>query len=140
MVCLMHMQGQPDTMQQSPSYRDVVQEVLAFLRERVAACVAAGIARERLLLDPGFGFGKTLEHNMQLLNQLEQLQQPGLPVLVGLSRKRMLGTITGRPEKGRETAGVAAATIAMTKGAKIIRTHDVEPTMNAVKIYNAMCA
>lgn len=139
-ICLMHMQGQPDTMQQSPHYINVVQEVSDFLRERMLACASAGIAKERLLVDPGFGFGKMLEHNMQLLNRLEELQSLQLPLLVGLSRKRMLGTITGKPEKAREVAGVAAATIAMTKGARIIRTHDVDATMDAVKVYSAMLA
>lgn len=138
MVCLMHMQGQPDTMQNAPVYGDVVGEILAYLRERVSACVAEGLPRERLLLDPGFGFGKTLEHNLVLLDHLDQLQQLGLPLLVGLSRKRMLGTITGKPEKEREVAGVVAATIAMMNGAKIIRTHDVAATVDAVKICSAV--
>lgn len=139
-VCLMHMQGQPDTMQKSPIYGDVVQEVIAYLRDRISACESHGITRARLLLDPGFGFGKTLEHNLRLLDNMEQLQSLELPLLVGLSRKRMLGTITGKPEKAREVAGVTAATIAMMKGARIIRTHDVDATMDAVKVFSAMLA
>lgn len=133
-VCLMHMQGQPPTMQQEPVYTDVVGEVCQYLLQRVAACEQAGISRSRILLDPGFGFGKTLQHNLHLLNSLQVLQNLQLPVLVGLSRKRMLGYITGKAEKDRMVAGVAAAVIAVMKGACIIRTHDVGATVDALQV------
>lgn len=137
-VCLMHIQGDPDTMQQAPRYQDVVTEVLAALKTRVAACTNAGIARERLLIDPGFGFGKTLEHNLALLDNLQRFSALELPVLAGLSRKRMLGALTGKPEKERVAAGIAAAVIAMMKGVSIIRTHDVGATVDAMKVYAAL--
>lgn len=136
-VCLMHMQGQPATMQEAPHYADVVAEVSAFLRERMSACMQAGLASEQLLVDPGFGFGKTLQHNLQLLHGLEAFV-PLAPVLVGVSRKRMLGAITGKPEKERVVAGAAAAVIAVMKGACIIRTHDVDATVDAVKVCRAV--
>jgi len=134
-VCLMHMQGQPQTMQLAPHYEDVVGEVTAFLLERARACEQAGIARERILLDPGFGFGKTLEHNLRLLKQLNTLAQQPYPLLVGMSRKGMLGQITGKPAKDRVFAGLAAALIAVDKGAWIIRTHDVAATTDALKLW-----
>lgn len=137
-VCLMHRQGEPATMQDAPAYRDVVGEVCSWLQARIQACVAAGIGRERLLVDPGFGFGKTLEHNLQLLDGLEALQVLELPVLIGLSRKRMLGAVTGKPEKERIVAGVAAAVIAVMKGACIVRTHDVDATVDAMKLCRAL--
>lgn len=137
-VCLMHRQGEPATMQDAPVYRDVVGDVCGYLQARVEASLAAGIDRERLLLDPGFGFGKTLEHNLQLLDGLEALQVLELPVLIGLSRKRMLGTLTGKAEKERVVAGVAAAVIAVMKGACIVRTHDVDATMDAMKVCRAL--
>jgi dihydropteroate synthase len=133
-VCLMHMRGQPATMQDEPAYDDVITEVKTYLSHRVQACLDAGISRDRLLIDPGFGFGKTFEHNMQLLKRLELLQDLQVPVLVGLSRKRMLGTITGKPENERVYAGLAAAVIAVMKGACIVRTHDVEATMDAIRV------
>jgi dihydropteroate synthase len=125
-------------MQDAPHYDDVVAEVCSFLQQRVQACVAAGIAREQLLLDPGFGFGKTLEHNLRLLNGLQALQALELPVLIGLSRKRMLGALTGRPEKERVAAGLAAAVVTVMKGACIVRTHDVAPTVDALKVCRAL--
>ena len=137
-VCLMHRQGEPATMQNAPVYRDVVAEVCIWLQARVQASEAAGISRERLLVDPGFGFGKTPDHNLQLLDGLEALQVLELPVLIGLSRKRMLGALTGKPEKERAVAGVAAAVIGVMKGACIVRTHDVEATVDAMKVCRAL--
>lgn len=132
-VCLMHMQGEPRTMQKNPVYGDVVAEVRDFLAERVAACEAAGIGRERLIIDPGFGFGKTLEHNLTLLRRLDEIAALGLPVLVGLSRKSMFAKLLGdMPAKERVPASLAAATIAVTRGAKLVRTHDVAATRQAV--------
>lgn len=136
-VCLMHMQGQPGTMQQAPRYEDVLAEVLDFLRQRVEACEQAGIERDRILVDPGFGFGKSLADNYCLLQRLDRLSELGLPLLVGLSRKSMLGKVTGRPVDERLSAGVAAATLAMQRGARILRSHDVSATMDAIKIFNA---
>jgi dihydropteroate synthase len=137
-VCLMHMQGQPATMQQAIAYTDVVTEVYEFLQQRVQACEAEGIARERLLLDPGFGFGKQHEHNMRLLRELSRFAGLELPLLVGLSRKSMLGTLTGRPVDQRLAAGVAATVYALVNGASIIRTHDVAATADAIKVHLAM--
>jgi dihydropteroate synthase len=137
-ICLMHMQGQPDTMQQAPSYDDVVSDIHAFLAERMDACAAVGIRRERLILDPGFGFGKALEHNYQLLNQLETFHKLGLPLLVGISRKTMIGKILNdRPADQRLIGSIAAAVIAAMKGASILRVHDVAETYDAVKIVEA---
>lgn len=133
-VCLMHMQGEPRTMQAAPVYEDVVGEIIAYLRERKAACVEAGIGAGRLLVDPGFGFGKTLAHNLELLNAIGRFSALECPVLVGLSRKRMLGTLTGKPEKERVSAGVAAAVVAVMKGARIVRTHDVAETVDALSV------
>ena len=137
-VCLMHMQGTPRTMQADPQYDDVVTDIKAYLAARVAACVAAGIARERLVLDPGFGFGKRLEHNLQLLAHLNQLADTGLPLLVGISRKSMLGQITGRDVGGRLAASLAAAMLALDRGAKILRVHDVAETVDAVRLWKAV--
>jgi dihydropteroate synthase len=139
-ACLMHMQGDPRTMQQGPAYGDVAREVCDFLRGRAAACMAAGFSRDRLLLDPGFGFGKTLAHNLALLAQLELLVAEGLPVLVGLSRKSLIGQITGRPPEQRLPGGVALAALAVMAGAHIVRTHDVAPTVDAIKIAAALRA
>ena len=133
-VCLMHMQGEPRTMQQAPAYVDVVREVRGFLGQRVAACLAAGIARDQLVLDPGFGFGKTLEHNLQLLGAVTELAELGLPVLVGVSRKAMFGQLLGRPVGERAAGGIAAAALAAWQGARIVRTHDVRATMDALKV------
>lgn len=133
-VCLMHMQGDPGTMQQNPHYDDVVAEVCAFLSERVQACVQAGIPRARLLLDPGFGFGKALVHNLRLLAQLDRLTALGLPLLVGLSRKRMIGDLLGAPVEARLHGSLALAVIAAWQGALIIRAHDVRATVEALKV------
>jgi dihydropteroate synthase len=133
-VCLMHMQGEPRTMQQAPAYLDVVEEVAAFLRERAEACLAAGIPSERLVVDPGFGFGKTLQHNLELLGGIDVIAELGLPVLVGVSRKSMFGQLLGRAVGEREAGGLAAAAIAAWQGARIVRTHDVRATMDALKV------
>jgi len=139
-VCLMHMQGEPRTMQQAPQYRDVVADIIQYLGDRVAACEAGGIARERLLVDPGFGFGKTLEHNLALLRGLGELRSLGLPVLVGISRKSMLGAVTGRPVEERLAASVAAAVMAVERGARIVRVHDVAATVDALRLWQAVMA
>lgn len=139
-VCLMHMQGQPRTMQDAPDYDDVVTDVAAFLGERVESCSGAGIARERLVVDPGFGFGKTLRHNLLLLNNLHRLTEFGLPVLVGISRKSMIGAILDRAVDQRLYGSLAAATISLMKGASIIRTHDVAPTVDALRVVTALGA
>lgn len=138
-VCLMHMQGEPHNMQEAPHYRDVVAEVGEFLHERVDTCRRAGIAHERLLIDPGFGFGKTLEHNLELLRRLRTLCAPGLPLVVGLSRKASIGKLLGGAPAGERLYGsIAAAVIAAMNGAKIIRAHDVKPTVEALKIVSAV--
>jgi len=136
-VCLMHMRGEPRTMQADPHYDDVVAEVLAFLMERVAACEAVGIGRNRIVIDPGFGFGKTLGHNLALLRRLDRFAGTGLPVLAGISRKSMLGLITGRPVGERVHASVAAALLAVQRGAKIVRVHDVAATRDALAVWQA---
>lgn len=137
-VCIMHIQGEPDTMQDRPEYRNVRREVSAFLTERMRVAELAGIRPENILLDPGFGFGKSLEHNLQLLACLEQMHILGHPLLVGVSRKSMLGHITGRDVNERLPASVAAATIAAMKGASIIRVHDVRETVDAVRVVAAV--
>jgi len=138
-VCLMHMQGEPGTMQQQPTYRDVVAEVRDFLAGRVAACEAAGIPRDRLLVDPGFGFGKTLAHNLALLRDLPTLHGLGVPVLVGLSRKSMIGALLdGAPVGERLYGSLAAAVLAVERGAAIVRVHDVAPTVQALRIVAAV--
>lgn len=137
-LCLMHMQGEPLTMQQAPVYADVVSEVRDFLRSRVVALEAAGVARERIVLDPGFCFGKTLDHNLVLLRELPATTFDGLPVLAGLSRKSMLGAITGRPVGERLPASLAAALMALEGGARILRVHDVAATKDAVAIWSAV--
>lgn len=139
-VCLMHMQGEPLTMQQQPEYENVVAEVGAFLRERAAVAEAAGVARERLVLDPGFGFGKTLAHNLSLLKHLPAFAEGGLPVLAGLSRKSMLGAITDRPVDERLPASLAAAVLALEGGARILRVHDVAATRDALAVWSATLA
>ncbi|HHQ4579035.1 TPA: dihydropteroate synthase [Aeromonas hydrophila] len=132
-VCLMHMQGQPRTMQAEPHYDDLLGEVRAFFDERIAACLAAGIERELLLLDPGYGFGKTLAHNYQLLAQQDKLLDYQLPLLVGMSRKSMIGNLLGRPVDERLAGSLACALIGMQRGARIIRVHDVRATMDALR-------
>ena len=139
-VCLMHMQGEPRTMQLAPHYTDVVNEVRAFLAERVTACRSAGFAAGRLAVDPGFGFGKTGEHNLTLLRRLRELAADGPPMLVGLSRKSMLGTLTQRAAAERTAGSVALAVIAVLNGARIIRAHDVAPTVDALKVVAAVHA
>lgn len=137
-VCLMHMQGEPRTMQADPRYGDVVMEVHDFLARRVAAARAAGIAAERILVDPGFGFGKRLEHNLALLRHLGRFNDLGAGVLAGLSRKSMLGELTGRKVSQRETASVAAALLAAQNGARILRVHGVAATRDALAVWRAV--
>jgi len=137
-VCLMHMQGEPRTMQRNPHYDDVVADVRRYLEERAIACEAAGIARERIVIDPGFGFGKALEHSLQLLRGLERIASLGYPVLVGLSRKSMIGTILDRPVDRRLHGGLALAALAVANGARIVRAHDVAATVDAVRIAAAV--
>src|SRR5262245_43780991 len=137
-VCLMHMQGEPRTMQVDPHYDDVVAEVRDFLAERAACCMAAGIAKDRLIIDPGIGFGKRLEHNLALLAALPTLVALGWPVLVGVSRKSMFSALLGRAVDERVAGGVAVATAAVLSGASIVRTHDVAPTVDAVKVAMAL--
>ena len=137
-VCLMHMQGLPATMQAEPKYQDVSSEVTAFLLSRVESCVEAGIDRSQLLLDPGFGFGKTLAHNLMLFNALPALATLGYPLLVGVSRKSMLGAITGKGADDRLVASVVMAALAMQKGASILRVHDIIETADALAMVNAL--
>lgn len=136
-VCLMHMQGQPDSMQAAPLYHNVLDEVEAFLHARVEACIAAGISREHLLLDVGFGFGKTLEHNYQLLANLDRFHQMALPLLIGLSRKSMIGNLLGRAPKDCLAGSLAGAMQALQLGAHIIRVHDVAQTCDMVEVFQA---
>jgi dihydropteroate synthase len=136
-ACLVHMQGEPAAMQAAPHYGDVVAEVRAFLAARAAACVAAGIGRDRLVVDPGFGFGKTLQHNLALLAGLPALAADGLPVLAGISRKRMIGALTGRDGGDRLAGSLAAAIVAAGRGARIIRAHDVRETVDALAVVAA---
>ncbi|HAV6898702.1 TPA: dihydropteroate synthase [Vibrio vulnificus] len=137
-ICLMHMQGQPRSMQHNPSYQDVLKEVGEFLEERVAACEEAGIAKELLILDPGFGFGKTIEHNYHLLAHLEEFHQLGLPILAGMSRKSMVFKLLNKKPADCMVASVTCATIAAMKGAQIIRVHDVEETVEAMRVIQMM--
>ncbi len=137
-LCVMHMSGTPQTMQRAPSYQDVVAEVAAFLHARIAELEAAGIARSRMSVDPGFGFGKTLEHNYSLLAHLAQLAPADVPLLIGLSRKSMLGAVIDRPASERAAASIAGAICAAERGARIIRVHDVAPTVDALKIWSAV--
>ena len=137
-VCLMHMQGEPATMQDDPRYEDVVAEVHAFFNPRLFACQMAGIERKRLLVDPGFGFGKTLEHNLRLLRQLSRFVELGVPVLAGLSRKGMIGQVTGRPVDERVVGSAVAALVAVQNGALLVRAHDVGATADALKLWAAV--
>ncbi|EHH3079719.1 dihydropteroate synthase [Vibrio vulnificus] len=137
-ICLMHMQGQPRSMQHNPSYQDVLKEVGEFLEERVAACEEAGIAKELLILDPGFGFGKTIVHNYHLLAHLEAFHQLGLPILAGMSRKSMVFKLLNKKPAECMVASVTCATIAAMKGAQIIRVHDVEETVEAMRVIQMM--
>lgn len=137
-LCVVHMAGEPRSMQLSPCYSDVVAEVGSFLSERVQALKAAGIESERILLDPGFGFGKSVEHNFSMLKELERFRIHGLPVLAGLSRKSMLGAVTGRTVEERIAASIAAALIAVQRGAAIVRVHDVAATRDAMLVWQAV--
>ncbi|MGZ8269870.1 MAG: dihydropteroate synthase [Methylophilus sp.] len=137
-VCLMHMQGTPQTMQVNPTYVDVVTEVKVFLKERAHLCEQAGIAKNRIVLDPGFGFGKTRAHNITLIQQLSALQELDFPLLVGLSRKSVLGQVTGQDVNARVYASLAAAVISAMKGARILRVHDVMATVEALKVVAAI--
>ena len=139
-VCLMHKQGEPATMQRDPHYDDVVGEVAGFLHERIAACERAGIARERLVVDPGFGFGKTVEHNLELLRRLESFRSLGVPLLAGLSRKSTLGKLTGRPVDERLAGSLGMALLALQGGATILRVHDVKETKDIVTVWQAFTA
>jgi dihydropteroate synthase len=137
-LCVMHMQSTPATMQQNPDYIDVVADVIAYLAERVDAMLAAGIDRKRICVDPGFGFGKTVEHNFALLRATGRIEQElGLPVLAGLSRKSMIGAVTGRPVGQRLAGSLAGALAAVAHGAKIVRVHDVAETVDALKVWHA---
>lgn len=137
-VCVMHMQGEPRTMQDDPVYGDVVAEVKAFLDERVGACEAAGIGRDRIVIDPGFGFGKKAVHNLDLIRSIPALAASGLPVLAGLSRKSVLGRITGRMVGDRIYSSIAAALVAVARGARIVRVHDVAATRDALAVWTAV--
>ena len=137
-VCLMHMRGEPRTMQDAPDYADVVDDVSQFLQERIAACLTAGMTSGRLIVDPGFGFGKTLAHNLTLLRNLDQIVALGYPLLVGLSRKSMLGQILDRPVDQRLYGGLTLALIARQKGASIVRVHDVAQTVDALRVLQAV--
>ncbi|MFQ6021283.1 MAG: dihydropteroate synthase [Acidiferrobacterales bacterium] len=138
-VCLVHMQGEPRTMQENPHYDDVVAQVQAFLRARIQACLSAGIAADKLIVDPGFGFGKTLKHNLELLRNLGQFARLSAPVLVGLSRKSMIEKALGLPLAQRLHASVALAVLAVLNGASIVRQHDVGPTCEAIRTVEAVC-
>jgi dihydropteroate synthase len=137
-VCLMHMQGQPESMQKSPEYEDLVAEVSGYLGERLDACISAGIAKERILLDPGFGFGKTLAHNLALLARLPELATLGQPILVGLSRKSMLGLLLNRNVEDRLPGSLALAFAALERGAAIVRVHDVGATRDVLEVFKAI--
>ncbi len=139
-VCLMHMLGEPGTMQQDPRYEDVVGEVCAFLEQRMAACAEAGVARERIVLDPGFGFAKTLDHNLSLFKHLDVVRALGRPLLVGVSRKSMIGQALGREVHERLYGGIALAALAVANGACILRVHDVAETVDAVRMIAAVQA
>jgi len=137
-VCLMHMQGEPESMQTAPRYTDVVDEVIGFLLDRASDCLAAGVARQSILLDPGFGFGKTAGHNLRLLRHLDRLTERGYPVLVGLSRKSLIGQVSGLPVDKRLYPGVALAVLAVWQGASIVRCHDVRETREAIRMCQAV--
>ncbi|MDD0823302.1 dihydropteroate synthase [Mannheimia sp. AT1] len=137
-VCLMHMQGNPQNMQQNPEYDDVLEEVADFLNQRIFACMSAGMPKEHIILDPGFGFGKTVQHNYQLLKHLKAFVNSGFPVLAGLSRKSMIGAVLDKPVEQRMVGSVAGALLAAQNGAKILRVHDVAETADALKIWQAM--
>lgn len=137
-VCIMHMSGEPDVMQKAPHYENVVEEVLSFLEQRAKVCIAAGIAKEKLIFDPGYGFGKNLEHNLTLLRHQQRIAESGFPILAGLSRKSMLGHLLGREVSERLPGSLALAAIAAQKGAHIIRVHDVAATVDVLAVYHAV--
>jgi dihydropteroate synthase len=137
-VCLMHMQGSPATMQRAPSYNDLVAEVIDFLQQQIQRCIAVGIERSQIVVDPGFGFGKTLEHNLQLLNRLDQLLELGVPILSGTSRKSMIGNLLNRAPDQRLAGGLATVALAVERGARIIRVHDVAATVDVVRMTEAV--
>jgi len=137
-ICLMHLQGEPRTMQQNPHYENVINDIKTFLLERVQVCLDADIAKNRLIIDPGFGFGKTLEHNLLLMKQLQQFTELGYPVLVGVSRKSMIGKILDKPVTERLYGSLALTVLAISKGATFIRTHDVAATIDALKMTHAV--
>jgi dihydropteroate synthase len=137
-VCLMHMQGEPRTMQHNPHYNNVIQDVFTFLQQRVKACLDAGMDRDRLVIDPGFGFGKKLEHNLLLMKHLARFKEAGTALMVGVSRKSMIGALLDKPVEQRLIGSVTLAALAIGNGADIIRVHDVEPTMDVIKIMNAV--
>ena len=137
-VCLMHMLGEPGNMQDDPRYQDVTAEVVDFLRQRIAACEQAGIPRERLLIDPGFGFAKTVTHNLTLMNEMAALQALALPILIGVSRKSLFGKLLGREVNERLPASLAAAVICIERGAMIVRAHDVQETVDVVRFAHAV--
>jgi dihydropteroate synthase len=139
-VCLMHMQGQPRVMQQNPCYDDVVKDVMLFLQQRISICRKAGISEDQIIVDPGFGFGKSIEHNYQMLAHLEEFLKLNVPVLAGMSRKSMIGNLLQRKIDQRLAGNIAVATVAAQKGAQIIRVHDVKETVDAVKIINMINA
>ena len=139
-VCIMHMQGEPQTMQNAPSYENVVEEVFEFLAERVAACRAAGVQDDQIIVDPGFGFGKDLTHNLQLLGSLERFQALELPILAGMSRKSMIGQVLEVPMDQRVAGNLACAVLAVQAGAHIVRVHDVAATVEAMKMVEAVNA
>ncbi len=137
-VCLMHMQGQPRTMQQQPHYHDVVAEIIQFFRQRIDACLAAGINQDKIIIDPGFGFGKTTQHNLLLMKHLQQFKQLGVPILLGVSRKASIGELLNAPVNKRLAGSLAMATVAAMNGANIIRAHDVKETVDAMTMVNAL--
>ena len=137
-VCLMHKKGEPATMQQAPHYDDVVKDVFAFLRERISACEKAGLSRDRLVADPGFGFGKTAQHNLELLKHLSEFMKLEVPLLAGLSRKSTLGKLTGRPVGERLAGSLAMALLALQRGARILRVHDVRETRDVIAVWEAL--
>ena len=139
-ICLMHIQGEPKTMQQEPHYDDLFGEIGDYFSQRIAACEAVGIARDKLILDPGFGFGKTLQHNLLLLKDMQRLQSFDLPMLVGMSRKSMIGNALNKPVDERLYGGLAVAVMALERGASIVRTHDVAPTVDALAMAHAVLA
>jgi len=137
-VCLMHMQGEPESMQNAPTYRNVMEQVIAFLKWRIEECEAGGVSQNRIIVDPGFGFGKSLEHNLSLLKHLKEFELFGAPILVGMSRKTMVGQVLDKTVDQRMIGSLAAAVVAVTNGANIIRVHDVAETVEAIKMTSAV--